>query len=108
MTSITLKVPASTAKLYPKVGAKVFLQALRESVQRLIAEERQELRKVNGLRRKFERKYKMPFERYEKKLPPEGSYLLHEDYAEWSYLEERAAAILSDISTYEQLYGTFK
>jgi len=108
MTTITLKVPASTAKLYPKVGEKVFLQALRESVQRVITEERLELRKVNSQRRKFERKYKMPFARFEKKLPPNGSYQLHEDYGEWSYLEERAAAILSDINTYEQLYGTFK
>ncbi len=108
MTTITLKVPASTAKLYPKVGKKIFLQALRAAVQRLITEERQELRKVNSQRRKFERKYKMAFGRFEKKLPPEGSYLLHEDYGEWSYLEERAAIILSDIATYEQLYGTVK
>ncbi len=108
MTTITLKVPASAAKLYPKVGEKIFLQALRESARRLIAEEQRELRKINSQRRKFERKYKMPFTRFEKKIPPEGSYLLHEDYGEWSYLEERAAAILSDVTTYEQLYGTLK
>ena len=108
MTTIALKVPASTAKLYPKVGEKIFLQALRVSVQRMIAEERLELRKVNSHRRRFERKYKMPFERFEKKLPLEGSYILHEDYGEWSYLEERASSILSDIALYEQLYGTFK
>jgi len=38
MTTIQLKLPDQVARFYPKIGEKVFLPALRESVKRLIIE----------------------------------------------------------------------
>ncbi len=106
MTTIQIKLPKSIARLYPKVGEKALLQALRESVQRLIREEREELKTIKSRLRKFERKYKMRFEAFEKHLPPDGDYKIHEDYGEWSYLRDRAATIARDLASYERLYGS--
>ncbi|MBC8183102.1 hypothetical protein H8E88_18520 [candidate division KSB1 bacterium] len=44
MKPITLNLPESIAVLYPKVGDKVFLSALRESVKRLVLDEQKELK----------------------------------------------------------------
>lgn len=105
MTTIQLKLPEPAARLYPKVGEKIFLQAFRESVKRLIAEERQELKITNARIRKFERKYKKRFETFEKHMPAEGNYETHEDYGEWSYLMEKAKRLAQDIADYERLNG---
>ena len=106
MTTVQLKLPKSVARLYPKIGEKALLQALRESVQRLIAEERQELRIIKTRLRKYERKYQMRFETFEKRMPPGGNYETHEDYGEWSYLHEKATTIARDVADYERLYGS--
>jgi len=105
MTTIQLKLPESVARFYPKIGEKVFLQALHESVKRLIAEERQELKSTNVRIRKFERKYKMKFEAFEERMPSAGNYETHEDYGEWSYLVEKAKALVQDIDNYGRLNG---
>ena len=105
MTTIQLKLPDRVARFYPKIGEKVFLQALRESVKRLIIEERQELKNTNARIRKYERKYKMNFETFEKRMPSAGDYETHEDYGEWSYLVEKAKALVQDIDNYGRLNG---
>ncbi len=105
MTTIQLKLPEAVAKIYPKVGEKVFLQALRESVKRLITEERQELKLTNARIRKFERKYKCRFDAFEKRMPSKGDYEIHEDYGEWSYLVEKAKVLTQDVADYERLTG---
>jgi hypothetical protein len=103
MTTIQFKLPESVARLYPKIGEKIFLQALNESVRRLIAEERVELKQAMARIRRYERKYKCNFEVFEKRLSSEGNYETHEDYGEWSYLEEKVKLIADDIANYEQL-----
>jgi hypothetical protein len=105
MTIIQLELPESVARFYPKISEKVFLQALRVSVKRLIAEERQELKITKAGIRKYERKYKMRFEAFKERMPPEGNYETHEDYGEWSYLVEKAEIIAQDIADYERLCG---
>ncbi|MDZ7290037.1 MAG: hypothetical protein ONB44_13675 [candidate division KSB1 bacterium] len=105
MTTIQLKLPESIARFYPKIGDKVFLQALRESVNRLIAEERQELKITKTRIRRYERKYKCTFETFEKRMPSGGNFDTHEDYGEWSYLVEKAKMIVNDIAEYERLVG---
>lgn len=67
MTTIELSVPKPTAKLHPKIREKVMLQSLRISLDRLISEEREELKSVKLGMRRFERKYKTSFNAFEKK-----------------------------------------
>jgi len=105
MTTIQLKLPESVARFYPKIGEKIYLQALRESAKRLMAEEREELKITNARIRKFERKYKIKFEKFEKRMPSTGDFQMHEDYGEWSYLVEKAKRLAQDISSYAQLNG---
>lgn len=46
MKTITLNLPEPVAELYPKIGDKVFLVALRESARRLIREEQKNLKSI--------------------------------------------------------------
>jgi hypothetical protein len=64
------------------------------------------MKKVQERLKKFEQKYKTHFETFEKELPPQGDYTLHEDYGEWAYLHERAEALAQDIADFEQVYGS--
>lgn len=103
MTTIQLKLPESVARFYPKIGEKIFLQALNESVRRLINEERVELKQTLARIRRYERKYKCKFATFKKRLSSQGNYEIHEDYGEWSYLEEKAKLMGDDIASYERL-----
>ena len=105
MKTITLNLPESIAELYPKVGDKVFLSALRESIKRLIGEEQRNLEVINNRIKNFEKKYKTNFKNFQENLPPNGDYQLHEDYGEWSYLVDVAAAFEKDIANYQRLNG---
>ena len=105
MATITLNIPDSMAQFYPKVGDKIFLTALRESIKQLIKEEQKNLKKINKRIRSFEKKYDAEFEKFEKNLPPGGDYQLHEDYGEWSYLVDVAASVEKNIENYKKLNG---
>jgi len=106
MKTVTLNVPESIAELYPKVGEKLLLSTLREAIKRLIREEQRNLKAVQRRILVFERKYKADFSDFQKNLPPEGDFRLHEDYGEWSYLTDVAMAINKDIANYQRLNGT--
>lgn len=106
MTTIQLKLPESVARFYPKIVEKIFLQALNESVRRLIEEERAELKLTMARMRRYERKYKCKFVTFEKRLSSQGNYETREDYGEWSCLEQKAKHIGDDISSYERLAVT--
>lgn len=105
MKTITLKLPETIVELYPKVGKKVFLSALRESIRHTITEEQQMLLDINKRIKSFENKYKTNFDNFQKNLPPDGDYKLHEDYGEWSYLVDVSAEIKKDIANYQRLNG---
>lgn len=105
MTITELKLPKSISKLYSKLDEKVLLHALQIALQRTIAQERKELKIVQARIRKFERRYKKTFQEFEKRLPPEGDYRIHEDYGEWSFLQEKAEILVKDIADYEKVYG---
>jgi hypothetical protein len=104
MKTIALNLPESIAELYPKVGEKVFRMALRESVARLIKEERTNLKKIRRRIKVFEKRYKLDFVEFQKNLPV-GNFQLHEDYGEWSYLVDVANEIENDIAKFEHLNG---
>ena len=103
MTTIQLKLPEAVARFYPKIGEKIFLQALNESVRRTIEKERLQLKQTMTRIRRYERKYKCNFDAFAKRLSSVGNYEPHEDYGEWSYLEEKAKLIGDDIANYERL-----
>ena len=105
MTTTDLKLPKSISRLYSRLDEKVLLQALQIALRRTIAQERKELKTVQTRIRKFERKYKKRFREFEKNLPPEGDYVIHEDYGEWSFLHEKAGILAQDIADYEKVYG---
>jgi len=105
MTTTELNLPKSITRLYSKLDEKVLLQALQIALRRTIAQERKELKTVQARISKFERKYKKRFREFEKNLPPEGDYVIHEDYGEWSFLEEKAKLLSQDIADYERVYG---
>jgi DNA-binding ferritin-like protein (Dps family) len=77
---------------------------LRESVARLIKEEKTNLKKIIRRIKVFEKKYNTDFTQIEKNLPS-GDFQLHEDYGEWSFLVDVAKEIEKDIANYEQLNG---
>lgn len=103
---MTIKVPEPIAKLYPKVGDKLFLSALREAVKLLIAQEQKNLKLIQKRMTRYERKYKTNFANFSKSLPPDGDYQLHEDFGEWSYLMDVVRAIEDDLATYRRLNGS--
>lgn len=105
MTTVQLNLPEPVAKVFPKIKEKILLQALRDSLHRTMIDERAELKKVKQRLRRFERKYGKSFDTFAKKIPPQGNYAVHEDYGEWSYLQERMNAIVQDLADYKKLYG---
>jgi hypothetical protein len=105
MKTVTLNVPEPIAELYPKVGDKLFLSALREAIKRLIDEEQRNLKVIQKRMSVYERKYKTDFHAFQSNLPPDSDYQLHEDYGEWSYLADVAQAIEDDLATYQRLNG---
>jgi hypothetical protein len=106
MKTVTLKVPETIAELYPRIGEKLLLSTLREAIKRLIREEERNLKGIQKRIGVFERKYRISFSDFQKNLPPEGDYRLHEDYGEWSYLVDVAIAIKKDIASYQRLNGS--
>jgi DNA-binding ferritin-like protein (Dps family) len=76
------------------------VEALQIALRRTIAQERKELKTVQARILKFERKYKQRFREFEKNIPPEGNYQVHEDYIEWSFLHEKAEILAQDITDY--------
>jgi hypothetical protein len=105
MGTITLNLPDAIVELYPKVGDKVFLSALRESIKQHIKDEHDNLKTIKKRIKFYEKKYTTNFEIFEKNLPPDGDYQIHEDYGEWSYLVDVAKAIEKDIANYQKLNG---
>ncbi len=105
MTVKELKLPKSISRLYSKLDEKIFVQALQIALRRTIAQERKELKTVQARISKFERKYKKRFREFEKNIPPEGDYRVHEDYIEWSFLHDKAVILEKDINDYDRVYG---
>ncbi len=108
MKSITLNLPESIATLHPKVGDKIFLSALRESVKQFVLDEQKELKNINKRMKIFEKKYQTKFQNFQKNLPDDADFQMHEDYGEWSYLIDVAKAIEEDILNYRRLNGEVK
>lgn len=46
---------------------------------------------------KFEKKYKCTFIEFEKEMPKEGDFQLHEDYVKWSFWEDVLDRIEKDL-----------
>jgi len=105
MKTITLNLPDSIAEFYPRIGEKLFLLALRESIKRLVEDEQKNLETLKPRIKKFEQKYKMDFQTFQQNLSPDGDYQLHEDYGEWSYLVDVVTEINKDIANYQRLNG---
>ena len=105
MKSVTLNLPDPIAELYPKIGDKVFLSALRESARHLIDEEQKKLKEIRSRIKTYEKKYNTKFHNFQKNLPQDSDYQIHEDYGEWSYLIDVVAAIEIDIANYQKLNG---
>lgn len=105
MKAVTINLPDTIADLYSKVGEKLFLSTLRVAVDNLIEEERQSLLNIQIRIQGFEKKYKSNFEEYEQNFPADANYQMHEDYGEWSYLNDVQKAIEKDIQTYQKLRG---
>lgn len=105
MKRITIELPEPMAELYPKVGDRVFLSALRLSLKQLIQEEKKKLKTMKKRISIFEKKYKKTFAEFKDNLPLDDDVQLHEDYGEWSYLVTVADAIEQDIKKYHHLNG---
>jgi hypothetical protein len=105
MTIRELKLPKSISKLFSKLDEKIIVQTLQIALQRTIAQERKELKTVQARIRQFEKRYKKTFRQFEKNLPSKGDYRIHEDYGEWSFLQEKAGILKNDIADYEKVYG---
>jgi DNA-binding ferritin-like protein (Dps family) len=99
------RLPKSLSHLYSKLDEKILVQALQIALRRTIAQERKELKSTQARIRKFEHKYKKRFREFEKNIPPQGDYVVHEDYAEWSFLQDKAEILERDVADYEKVYG---
>lgn len=98
MVEIQISVPETIAQLYSEseagVVGEVLLGAIRQVALTKLAEEKDNLREALDKIKTFEYKYKLGFSDFERSMPPNGDFQLHEDYVEWSFwtdVYERAA-----------------
>jgi hypothetical protein len=84
MTEATLRIPGNID--IRKVSEEIVYKAFAIAIEKKRKEIQRELRRVDSKIKRFERKYKMEFEEYEKLMP--DSFQNHNDWMDWSFLME--------------------
>jgi len=100
MTKIELIVPDRFSKIDPELRDRLLVGAIREVASTQLKEKEEELEEAKKNILKFEEKYNRSFDHFEKELPKDANYKLHEDLVEWSFWNdvcEKAQRLIEDL-----------
>jgi hypothetical protein len=85
MAKIELTVPGRFSKIDPELRDRLLAGAIREVASAQLREKEDELEEARKNILKFEETYHTDLENFEKELPEDANYKLHEDLIEWSF-----------------------
>lgn len=85
MAKVELIEPDKLSKIDPDLRDKLLAGAIREVASVQLGEKEEELKEAKRHVLEFEDKYKKKLEHFEKDLPEDADYKLHEDLVEWSF-----------------------
>lgn len=85
MTRLEIVVPDIVAKLPPEERNILFSRAVATCIDERVQEIRLDLERIRGEIEKFENKYGMSFDEFERKMPKGTEPQVHEDYVEWFF-----------------------
>jgi uncharacterized membrane protein YheB (UPF0754 family) len=105
MTTIEITVPDILSKFDRLKTKEVLLGAIRHVVVAKLKEEKKEKEKALRNIKKYERKYKMSIEEFEKNMPKDADYQLHEDWIDWSFWNSVYKRIEKDIQKFQVILG---
>ncbi len=85
MTKLEIVVPDVVAKLPKEERNILFSRAVAICVDERVQEIRLDLERIRREIERFEKKYRMPFDEFEQKMPKGTEPQVHEDYVEWFF-----------------------
>lgn len=99
MTEATIKIPGNID--IKKVSDEIIYKAFAIAVEKRRKEIRNELKRVEVRIRRFEKKYKMVFTEFERKMG--DTIQEHDDWIDWSFLEETRKELSKEFENFQ--YG---
>ena len=85
MMQMTVNVPKALAALSPAEREELIREGLYEAVQTRIRQVKAEIAESEEHVRRFEEKYGVSLEQFEKNLGDSETYQAHDDYNDWFY-----------------------
>ena len=101
MTEIKIKVPNSIRKILKEIDEPLYVEAIKSVAKKKLVKKRREL---NALRKKlsrYESKYSIAYEEFRRNVP--DSRAGHDDWIEWTYLQESYSELSSTIDKLNML-----
>jgi len=97
MIETTIRVPGNIA--IRKISDEIVYRAFSIAVEKKKKEIRRELNRLDSKIKRFEKKYKMNFDKFERAMG--DSFQEHNDWIDWSFLEESRKQLLEEIGNFE-------
>ena len=97
MTETTIRVPGNIK--VNKISEEIIYKAFAIAVEQKKKEINKELKQVNSRIKRWEKKYRMSFEKFEQTLG--DSFQEHNDWMDWSFLIENRDQLLEEIRNLE-------
>ncbi|MCU0290102.1 MAG: hypothetical protein MUF15_27420 [Acidobacteria bacterium] len=97
MIETTIRVPGNIA--IRKVSDEIIYRAFAIAVEKKKKDIQRELNRLNSKIKRFERKYKMSFEKFEREMG--DSFQEHNDWSDWSFLVESRKQLLEEIENFK-------
>jgi len=97
MIETTIRVPGNIA--IRKISDEIVYRAFSIAVEKKKKEIRRELNRLDSKIKRFEKKYKMSFDKFENTMG--DSFQAHNEWIDWSFLEESRKQLLEEIGNFE-------
>lgn len=97
MIETTIRVPGNIA--IRKLSDEIVYRAFSIAVEKKKKEIHRELSRLDSRIKRFEKKYKMSFDKFECAMG--DSFQEHNDWIDWSFLEESRKQLLEEIGNFE-------
>ena len=100
MAKVELIVPDKLSKIDPDLRDRLLTGAIREVASAQLREKEEELKEARKHVLEFEDKYIKNLEHFEKDMPEDADYKLHEDLVEWSFWNDvlvKAQCLVKDL-----------
>jgi hypothetical protein len=97
MTETTIRVPGNIQ--VNKISEEIIYKAFAIAVEQKKKEIHKELKQVNSRIKRWEKKYKMSFEKFEQTMG--DGFQEHNDWMDWSFLIENRNQLLEEIRNFE-------